>query len=253
MDFSTFVTFDMLPWHWVAWICMGLAIGLTKTGLSGLSVVVVPFIAMIFGARNSTGLLLPLLCFADLLAVAYYNSHTKWKYILKLIPWSVAGFGIAIFVDSLIPVQAFRYLMGGSILASLIVMVWTDLRKKDTPPPSSWWFSALFGMAGGFATMVGNAAGPIMAVFLLSMRLPKNSFVGTTAWFFLIVNYLKLPIQIFVWQTITVRTLLFGLTLVPVIIVGAVLGIFVVKKIPENAYRKTIMVLTLVSALLLFI
>jgi uncharacterized membrane protein YfcA len=131
-------------------------------------------------------------------------------------------------------------------------MIWTDIRGKNRPPPSAWWFSALFGIAGGFATTIGNAAGPIMAVFLLSMRLPKNSFVGTTAWYFLIINYLKLPIQIFVWKTITVKTLLFDLTLVPVVIAGVVLGIFLVKKIPEPVYRKVIMILTLISTVLLF-
>jgi uncharacterized membrane protein YfcA len=205
---------------------MGLSIGLTKTAFSGMTAVAIPLVAVIFGARDSTGLNLPLLCFADILAVMYYNRHAEWKYILRLLPWTLAGFAAAILADRVVPVQAFKYLMGGSIIAGLLVMVWTDIRGKDKPPPEAWWFSALFGMAGGFATTIGNAAGPIMAVFLLSMRLPKNSYVGTTAWYFLIINYIKLPLQVFVWKTITVKTLLFDLTNVPVVIVGAVLGIF---------------------------
>jgi uncharacterized membrane protein YfcA len=252
MDFSFMLTYDLLPWQWAAWIFMGLCIGLTKTGFTGMTTVAIPIVAMIFGAKDSTGLNLPLLCFADILAVYYYHRHAEWKYIFKLMPWTLAGFATAVLVDKLVPVQAFRYLMGGSIFAGLLVMIWTDLRGKDHPP-SAWWFSALFGIAGGFATTIGNAAGPIMAVFLLSMRLPKNSFVGTTAWFFLIINYIKLPIQIFVWKTITVRTLLFDLTIVPVVVVGALLGIFLIKKIPEPVYRKVIMILTLISCALLFI
>ena len=101
--------------------------------------------------------------------------------------------------------------------------------------------------------MIGGVSGAIMAVFLLSMRLPKNSFVGTTAWFFLIVNFLRLPIYIFIWKNISVRTALFDLTLVPIVIAGAVLGIFLVKRIPELTYRKIIMFVTLISTVLLFV
>jgi len=253
MDFLVFITFDLLPWQWIVWIVMGFAIGLNKAGFSGITAAIIPVIAMIFGARESAGLILPLLCFADILAVSYYHRHAEWKYILRLLPWTLAGFAVALLVVHIVPIQAFRYLMGGSIFAGLIVMVWNDLKQKDKPPPSGRWFSALFGIAGGFATMVGNIAGPIMAVFLLSMRLPKNSFVGTTAWYFLIINYMKLPIHIFVWETITVETLLLNVTLAPIVIAGAVLGIFLVKKIPEPIYRKTIMALTLISTVLLFI
>jgi len=199
MDLSIFVPYSLLPWQWAAWICMGLFIGLTKAGFSGITAVIIPIMALIFGAKQSTGINLGLLCFADIVVVLYYHRYTEWKYIFKLLPWTLAGFGVAIFVERLVPVQAFRYLMGGSILAGLLVMIWNDFRGKENPPPSNFWFSALFGVASGFATMIGNVSGGIMAVFLLSMRLPKISYVGTTAWYFLIITYLKLPIQIFVW------------------------------------------------------
>ena len=249
----SFLSYDLLPWQWAAWIAFGLSMGLVKAGFSGLTVVLVPVMAMIFGARESTGLNLPLYCFGDLLAVLYYNHHAKWKYIAKLLPWTLAGFAVAIQVERMVPVQAFKYLIGGSIIAGLIVMIWNDRRGKDKPPPSSWWFSAIFGITGGFATTIGNIAGPLMAVFLLSMKLPKNSYVGTTAWYFLIINFLKLPIQIFLWKNISPKTLLFDLTLAPVIIAGMVLGIFLVKKTPEVIYRKIIMGLTMLSSVLLFI
>ena len=248
-----FFPYNLLPWQWVAWISLGIFIGLSKTAFNGITSVIVPVIAIIFGARASTGLNLPLLCFADILAVGYYHHHTNWNYILKLLPWTLAGFGVALLVAQIVPEKEFSYLMGGPILAGLIVMVWNDFNRKDSPPPSAWWFSAIFGIAGGFSTTIGNIAGPIMSVFLLSMRLPKKNFVGTAAWFYLIVNYLKLPVQIFLWKNITVQTVLFDLTLVPVIIIGAVLGVYLVKKISEPIYRKTIMVLTLISTVLLFI
>jgi len=253
MNFSSFITYDLHTWQWAAWIVMGLCIGLSKTGFIGVTAFIIPVMALIFGAKESTGLLLPLLCFADVLAVWYYHSQAEWKYILKLLPWTLAGFGTALFVDKLVPVQEFKYLMGGCILAGIAVMIWNDIRLKNNPPPSAWWFTALFGIAGGFSTMIGNVAGPIMTVFLLSTKLPKNNFVGTSAWFFLIVNLLKLPLQILAWNNITVRNLRFGLTMVPAIIAGAVLGIYLIKIISEPVYRKTMMVLTVLSTVFLFI
>jgi hypothetical protein len=253
MDFSFFVPFELLPWQWVAWIGFGICIGLLKAGFSGISVIMIPVMALIFGARASTGILLPVYCFADLLAVLYYRRHAEWKYILRLLPWTLAGFVVAILVERLVPVQAFKYLMGVCIIAGLIVMVWNDLRGQNKPPPSGWWFSAFSGVAGGFATMIGNISGAFLSVFLLSMRLPKNSFVGTTAWYFLIINYLKLPIQIFIWKNITVETLLFNSTLIPAVLAGLVLGIVLIKKISEPLFRKIIIVLTFISTALLFI
>jgi uncharacterized membrane protein YfcA len=101
--------------------------------------------------------------------------------------------------------------------------------------------------------MIGNPAGPILSVFLLSMKLPKTSFVGTAAWFFLIVNYLKIPLQIFVWHNISLKSLRFDLLVTPFILLGAFLGVLLVKKVSEKVFRKLLMTLTLISTILLFL
>ncbi len=105
---------------------------------------------------------------------------------------------------------------------------------------------------GGFSTMIGNAAGPIMSVYLLSMNLQKNTYIGTTAWFFFIVNVFKLPLQIWGWHNITLKTLSFNLVLLPAIALGALAGIKLVKLMPESAYRWFIVAATFVSAIALF-
>ena len=106
---------------------------------------------------------------------------------------------------------------------------------------------------GGFTTMIGNAAGPIMAVYLLSMKLPKYEFVGTSAWFFLAVNYLKIPLQIFVWENITPQTLALDILTIPFIILGAVGGVYFVKYLPEKSYRAFVIFMSLVSTAFLMI
>jgi uncharacterized membrane protein YfcA len=92
-----------------------------------------------------------------------------------------------------------------------------------------------------------------MAVFLLSVRLPKTAFVGTAAWFFMIINYLKLPLQYFVWRNITLKTILFDVTVLPSVLIGAAAGVFLVKRVSEAHYRIMVYVMTIISASLLFL
>jgi uncharacterized membrane protein YfcA len=247
------ITYQFSQWEWIALIFCGLCIGISKTGINGLGMVTVPILAVIFGAKPSTGILLPMLCFADLFAVTYYRRSAEWKYIIRLLPWALAGFALALLTDHWIPDRSFKTLIGICILSGLGVMLWNESWGKHTKVPSAWWFVALFGVMGGFSTMIGNAAGPIMSVFLLSVRLPKKSFVGTAAWFFLIINFLKLPLQYFVWHNISKETLLFDLAMLPTIAIGAWIGIIFVKKISEKNYRIIVYTLTLISTLLLFL
>lgn len=239
--------------QWCALISAAVLIGMSKTGIQGINTVSIPMLALAFGAKPSTGLILPMLCFADLIAVIWYRRSAEWKYILRLLPTAIAGFFLAIIVDRFIPQEWFRRLMGLSVLATLGVMFWSDRRGSDGSMINKWWYGPAFGLAGGFTTMIGNAAGPVMAVYLLSMKLPKMSFVGTSAWFFLIVNYLKIPLQVFVWDNITWSSLWLNITTVPFIAVGAVLGIALVNRFPEGSYRKFIIVMTIVSTIMLLL
>jgi uncharacterized membrane protein YfcA len=253
MDFLSHIPYGLYPWHLIALIFGSICIGMSKTGLNGISTIAIPLFVLVFEAKPSTGVILPLLCFADLFAVIYYRRHAEWKYIIRLLPWALAGFAAALFADRLVPARGFKMLIGVCILAGLVIMLWNDRREKNAAVPSGWWFSALFGILGGFSTMIGNAAGPVMSVFLLSVRLPKAGFVGTAAWFFLIINYLKLPLQYFAWHNINAESLLFDVYMAPFVLAGVLLGILLVKKISESMFRAAIYALTLVSTILLFL
>jgi uncharacterized membrane protein YfcA len=260
MKLLTYIPYTFENWQWAALIFSCICFGISKTGLNGISIVAVPLFAMVFGAKESTGVILPLICFADLFAVIYYRRHAEWKYVWQLVPWTLAGFAIALVVDHFISSSGgFKVLIGICVAAGLVVMFWNEWRNKGSgnpggaETPSGLWFSAIFGILGGFSTMIGNAAGPIMSVFLLSVRLPKESFVGTAAWFFLIVNYLKIPLQTLLWHNISLEILQFDLFMIPFILLGIWLGIFFVKKVTNNQYRIAVYALTLVSAVLLFL
>ena len=245
---------ESMEWgQWAILLTAGLLIGMSKTGFQGINTPTIPLLALAFGARESTGIILPMLCMADLIAVVYYRRNAQWKYIGKLLPYAVAGFFVAIAVDRYVPAAQFRYLMAACIFAGLLFMFWQERGGREAALTRRWWYSPLFGLTGGFTTMIGNAAGPVMAIYLLSMKLPKYAFVGTSAWFFLIVNWLKLPLQIWVWDNITWGSLAVNAIALPVIAVGAVIGIKLVRKLPEKGYRKMILWLTVIATAMLLL
>ncbi len=250
IDFSAYIQNE---WSWVVFFMAATFVGMSKTGIQGLTILAIPLLAMVFGAKPSTGLMLPVLCFADVIGVTYYRRQAEWQYILKLLPMAVAGFFLALWVDHLIPATAFKHLMGACLAIVMGVMLWSQWKGKENLLIDKWWYSPLFGLLGGFTTMIGNAAGPVMAIYLLSIRMPKLAFVGTNAWFFLCVNYLKLPLQIFVWDNINLTTLAIDACAIPFVLVGAYLGIRLVKFLPERGFRIFTTIVTIVSVLVMLL
>lgn len=252
MDLSTlFVSYDLGQWMLLG--ITALFVGMSKTGIQGLTLLVVPLMALSFGAKPSTGLILPLLCMADIFAVMHYRRVAEWKYVFRLLPSAIAGFLVALAVDHYVPSSQFKQLMGICLLFVLILMLVTEWRGKKNMMVDAWWYGPLFGLLGGFTTMIGNAAGPVMAIYLLSMRLPKLTFVGTNAWFFLVVNLLKVPLQIFAWHNITLSTFAADVCCLPIILLGSYLGLLLVKKIPERGFRIFITVVTWISVILMLV
>ncbi len=247
-----FQSYDLNTLQWVLLALSGLLIGMAKTGLSGFGMMVVPILANAFGGRPSVGLLLPILIFADVFAVSWYNRHADWKHVLRLLPWALAGILVGTLVGKSISDQSFNRLLAALVIGGIGILIWRDLRSDKLRIPRSRWFAAGLGLLGGFSTMIGNAAGPVMALYLLSMRLPKNVFIGTGAWFFFIVNLSKVPLHVWSWRTITLESFLLDVLLIPAIAAGAFLGIWLVRLLPERIYRIIVIGTTLLSALLLF-
>ncbi|MFZ1291194.1 MAG: sulfite exporter TauE/SafE family protein [Melioribacteraceae bacterium] len=239
------------PYLWFLFILCGIFIGLAKTGLSGAGLMIVPIMANIFGGKLSVGIVLPMLIFADVFAVYYYHRHANWRYIILSIPWALIGVVIATIFGNEINDIEFKNTLAIVILVAIVLLFWQDFRKKTDKLLDNWWFAGILGLAGGFTTMIGNAAGPIMSLYLLSMHLPKNNYIGTSAWFFLIINVIKVPFHIFSWNTITVKTLTIDLFGIPAILAGVFIGIKLVKLFPEKIYRYFILISTCLAAFFL--
>ena len=239
--------------QWLTISIAALSIGMSKTGVQGIMLMIVPFMAMAFGAKESTGVILPMLCMADIIAVAYYKRIADWKVVAKLLPTAILGFFLAIGVDNMIPNGQFRQLMGWTLMLALIVMIWSEIFGNENRWMKKWWYAAIFGLLGGFTTMIGNAAGPVMSVYLLSMRKEKMEYIGINAWFFFVVNLLKVPLQAFVWDNITWDSLQLNLVMLPVIGIGSLIGIRIVKLLPEKIFRRFIQIVTIISVILMII
>ena len=251
MEFLSSLEINALEWSIIV-VC-GMLIGMSKVGVPGVSMIVVPALAFIFGAKASTGVLLPILMMADLFGVAYYRRHANWAHLIKVLPWAIVGLLMALWIGKMVNDVQFKNLIAILVFLSIGLMLWQDKRKGANLFPDKWWFAASMGILGGFATMIGNVAGPVFAIYLLAMHLPKNSFIGTGAWFFMIINFTKFPLQLFVWHNISSQTLIIDLMTLPAIALGAFIGIKVVNIIPEHTYRGFVIAITVISAFLLLL
>ena len=209
--------------------------------------IIVPVMANIFGAKASTGILLILLIQADLFGVYYYNIHADIKKLIRLIPSTAIGVITAVLVGEFISAESFQLLLGTIIVLGIVLMlIGIDVKKSKIA-------SVIIGYFGGFVTMFSNAAGSILSIYFLSMGFDKNKFIGTAAWFFFLVNLFKVPFHTFVWHTFSIEILLFDLALYPFILIGAILGVWIVKKIPERPFKIFVIISVLLSTINLFL
>ncbi|GGD50840.1 sulfite exporter TauE/SafE family protein [Muriicola marianensis] len=237
---------------WILAFTASVVLGISKSGIKGIAVIIITLMALAFGARASTGLLVPLFVVGDIFAVIYYNKHARWHYIRRFLPWMMTGVVIGVILGNDLPEETFKIWMVVVILASVGMMTWWDLRRSKVVP-THWSFAGFMGILAGITTMIGNLAGAFSNIFFLAMRLPKNEFIGTAAWVFFFINLFKLPFHILVWETITPETLLVNAKLLPGVALGLFLGVRLVKVIREGFYRKMILLLTALGALILLL
>lgn len=238
--------------QWAAALLATFVIGLGKAGVKGLDVLTVLLMAMIFGSKASTGIVLPLLCIADIAAVSYYQRHARWDYFRKLIPWMAIGTVLGLLTGKDMDENLFRKIMAAIIITTTLIIFLMEFHKgKDVPHHPL--FSASTGLAAGFSTMIGNLAGAFANLYFIAMRATKNDFIGTSAWIFLSINLFKFPLQAFVWKNINITGLRIDLYLIPALALGFLAGIRIVDRIGEELYRRMVLILTLAGSVFMLL
>lgn len=234
------------------WVVVGLCavmVGIAKTGIPGIGILVVPLMALVLPARKSTGILLGILILADLFAIFYHRRNARWGHVIRLLPAAFAGIVAGYLIMSQVNDRQLKPIIGAIVVVMLGINYWrTRTRGQDTPIPAQWWFAVGLGFIAGVTTMMANAAGPVMIIYLLAMRLPKIEFVGTGAWFFFVVNWLKVPLSASL-DLMTVESVKLDLMMLPFIAVGAAAGIFFLKRIPQKAFSTIVQILAVAAAI----
>lgn len=238
---------DLAVWQWALGVLCALTLGLSKTCMPGAGTLTAPLMVLTVGdARLSPAWTAPILIVGDVFAVTYWRRHTEARALLSLIPWVAAGMvagALALSLDE----RVLRTIVGAIVLSMLAVNVARRLRPELGITGRAW----VYGVVGGFATTVATSAGPVMSLYLLTKKLPKERFVATGAWFFFIVNIAKLPIYA-THRLFSRGGFVFDALMVPPVVCGAVVGLWLVRRIPQRTFELLIIALTAVSTLFLF-
>ncbi len=241
---------------WGLLVVAAVAVGFAKTGISGVGSVASALFAVVLPARESTGALLPLLIAGDLVAIALYTRHTQWSLIRRLFPWVAAGIVAGAVFVAHVGNGAMRTAIGLLLLGMVAVQLVTQSGRLRTalghpgegPVRASHRVAAaVVGVVAGFVTMVANASGPVMTVYLLLSGFSMLAFLGTGAWFFLLVNVFKLPFSIGL-GLVSMDALLADVLLLPAMAVGALLGALLIRRIEQRTFERVALALVVVSA-----
>lgn len=244
----------MLTWWQWAVVCVAAFLsGLGKTGIAGIGILAVALFATILPVRESVGTMLITLLAGDVVAVLSYRREAQWKYLWRLFPWTALGVVLGAVALGRIDDVGIRRLIG-AVLVSLILL--HIIRQARITEPASDiavaapqpWVVGGTGILAGFTTMVANASGPVMILYLLALRLPKLVFMGTTAWFFLILNLFKVPFSIGLGM-ITLDSFTTSAVLVPFTVAGALVGRWVLRVIDQRRFEQLALVLTLIAGM----
>jgi uncharacterized membrane protein YfcA len=243
------VTASLTATQWLLVIIGAFGIGISKAGFPGVSLVPVVIFAILFGARDSTGIVLPMLLMGDFGAGGAFRRHARWDALRRMLPPALVGVVIGATVIRRLSDAAYRPLIGWVIVVlsilQLIRMRYPD-RFGDAPHTRAFAWS--MGLLAGCTTMLANAAGPVFAIYALAIGLPKFEFVGTTAWFFLIVNLFKVPFSLGL-GLIRGPTLLLNLLLAPAIAAGLISGRWLTSRLPQRLFDIILLLLAAAAAL----
>lgn len=244
---------DFTAVEWALAVIAATGIGVSKSGLPGVSLLHVVLFAQLFPGLRSTGVVLPMLIVGDVGAVLLFRRHAQWNHVFRTLPPALVGVGIGWACMRAWPGLNWNPVIGG-IVAGLAVLQLVRNWRPDllSDMPHARGFAWTMGLLAGVTTMVANAAGPVMGLYLLAVALPKDAFVGTSAWFFLLINVLKVPFSAQL-GFIEPATLAFNALLIPVILSGLFLGRALVAKVPQKVFDTLILAFAIVASLKLIL
>lgn len=242
------------PWAWAALGLAAVTIGVSKTALPGGSILAIALFAAVLPARTSTAAMLLLLMVGDVFALIAYRRHAHWPTLLRLAPAVVAGLIVGFAFLALAGDGIVRRAIGVILLVMIAVTLWRRWRQNRADaaesPRGGILLSSTYGALGGFTTMVANAGGPVMSMYFLATRTPVQVFLGTSAWFFAIINVVKVPFLAGL-GLFPGPVLLMDAVLAPLVVIGALIGLAVARRLDQRLFDRIVIALTIAGAVYL--
>ena len=227
-----------------------LTAGISKSGVPGIAMLGAVFVPLVMPAKLSTGYVLPFLLFADIIAVTYWRRSAILRYIAALLPAMFSGIIAGFFLMDRIPDAIYGKVLGSIVILLLIVdAVCRHLNIRI--PENSRVFARSMGFLAGVMTMLANAAGPVMMLYLLTMNISKEQFVGTSAWIYFAVNVFKVPFSVAL-GLMTPDSFGVNLMLLPCVILGSIIGVRLMRGISGPMFEKMMRAMVLLGGLKLF-
>jgi uncharacterized membrane protein YfcA len=231
-------------------------VGVAKAGITGLSILSIALFTHVFpSSKQASGLILPLLIFGDFVAVFTYRKHTQWRFLWRLFPWTALGVFLGYLTMGRISDHTAKVMIGIIILVLALMSFarrYLPGQKAEGGLQIHWTVAALIGMVAGFITLIANAAGPLMAIYFVAMRLPKMEYVGTAAVFFMLLNLFKVPFMVDL-GLITTQSFGLNLALAPAVVIGAISGRWLLMRVNQDLFEKLVLALSAVGGILLFL
>jgi uncharacterized membrane protein YfcA len=244
---------ELTPSDWAFAIAAAFALGVGKAGFAGLSIVHVLIFAFLFGARDSTGIVLPMLLVGDVCAVTAFHQHAQWRYVRRMLPPACLGVVAGAIVMHGMDNASFKPVIGALILGLTLLQMIRMFRPRWLGEvPHTRWFAWTIGLLAGVATMLANAAGPVFALYCMAVALPKFEVVGTIAWFFFIINAFKVPFSVGL-GLIDRYTLLLNAVLAPAVVAGVLGGRWLVNWLPQRVFELVLLAFAAIAALRLIL
>lgn len=224
-----------------------LCVGIAKGGFGGAGMLAVLLMASAWPARESTGIILPMLIVGDLMAVRMFHRHARAKIVFRLLLPAWVGVICGWWVMPRIEASAFRPLIGWVALILVAMVILQRVCPRAILAVEKRRYAWPIGWAAGVTTMLANAAGPVTTIYMLACRLPKMEFVGTSAWFYLAINLSKVPFSASL-GLVTPQTLLLNAAMAPIILLGVIGARALLLRVNQTLFEWLMIVFTVAGA-----
>lgn len=226
------------PWFYIVAVPAVLIFGISKGGFGGgLGILAVPMMALVISPMQAAAILLPILCLMDLVGAWAYRSQWLWRELRLLLPAAIAGLAIGFLFFEYLSPAIIRVLLG-SIAVVFTLHYWLHKRfsgsaQKSLPAVAAY----IAGIGGGITSFIAHSGGPMISMYLFRQNMDRKSFVATTVFFFLVMNYAKLLPYSWLGQ-FDPSNLKTSLVLAPLAPVGVYAGVWMTERVSDELFYR---------------